>query len=175
MSDTAFAALSDVLRELATVVSQLTADEYVAVVSSCPSGSVGAHLRHCLDHVVALERGLTSGVVDYDNRRRRTPLERDRAAALAAIAAIRSRLGRLDPALVHRHVRVSVQVARAAAPLEVDSTVGRELAFVTSHTIHHSATIGVLLHARGRRVPRTFGIAASTPLAAERPPCALSA
>ena len=43
------------------------------------------------------------------------------------------------------------------------STVGRELVFVNSHTIHHQALIAVLLALRGDAVPDRLGFAPSTP------------
>jgi hypothetical protein len=43
------------------------------------------------------------------------------------------------------------------------SSVGREVAFVTSHTVHHNAILGQLLCAHGVHVPLRFGIAPSTP------------
>jgi len=43
------------------------------------------------------------------------------------------------------------------------STLGRELAFVNSHTIHHQALIAVLLELSGVQVPDHLGLAPSTP------------
>ena len=43
------------------------------------------------------------------------------------------------------------------------TTVARELAFVVSHTIHHSALVAVLLEHGSRRVPARFGVAPTTP------------
>ena len=43
------------------------------------------------------------------------------------------------------------------------STLGRELAFVDSHTIHHQALIAVLLELADVPVPDDLGLAPSTP------------
>jgi hypothetical protein len=45
----------------------------------------------------------------------------------------------------------------------VRSTLGRELAFVASHTIHHFAIVALLLRDMGIGVPARFGYAPSTP------------
>lgn len=170
---TAFAVLADALGALASVVSSIDPAEYGMPAPSGSSGSVGAHVRHCLDHVSALESGMTTGCVDYDRRVRQTSVERDRAAGLAALAAARRRLvgcARLEDPLL-----VSVLLTRDAGPRLFVSTVGRELTFVISHTIHHSATIAVLLTARGCHLPALFGVAPSTPVALEDAACVRSA
>ena len=43
------------------------------------------------------------------------------------------------------------------------STLGRELAFVNAHTIHHQAMIAVLLSIAGLDVPDGLGLAPATP------------
>ena len=47
--------------------------------------------------------------------------------------------------------------------MSVQTSLGRELAFVVQHTIHHAALIAVLLDILGVRVPADFGYAPSTP------------
>ncbi len=51
----------------------------------------------------------------------------------------------------------------ATAPsIAVPTSLGRELAFVMSHTIHHNALIGVIAKLLGIDVPERFGYAPST-------------
>lgn len=169
-----FTALSEALRDLAVVVRQLPAAEYTRPAGADGTGSVGGHVRHCLDHVTALQRGIATGLIDYDRRVRLTAIETDPVQALDAIAEISARLAGSRGVQAEDSVIVSTQVMRTAPPLVVASTIGRELAFVISHTIHHSATVAVLLRSRGRRLTRPFGVAPSTPIAPDQP-CALSA
>jgi uncharacterized damage-inducible protein DinB len=63
-------------------------------------------------------------------------------------------------------VTLASVVAHGAAPISARSTLGREMLFVISHTIHHQALVAVLLSATGRGVPDAFGLAPSTPLSA---------
>ena len=165
----AFHALADVLAQVADVVRRLSDDAYVAPGPRGVSGSVGAHVRHCLDHILALEHALVSRQIDYGARPRGGCLETDRCAAVAALDAARARLLTLDDRWLAGLVQVRTQLARNGRTVENRSTIGRELAFVISHTIHHSATINVLLHQHGEvTTPAGFGYAPSTP-------CALSA
>ena len=50
------------------------------------------------------------------------------------------------------------------------STLGRELLFLLSHTIHHYALIDLLLREEGFEVPPDFGMAPSTLKHLERQP-----
>jgi hypothetical protein len=43
------------------------------------------------------------------------------------------------------------------------STIGRELVFVTSHTIHHNAVVVYLLRAHGIEMGPRFGVSPATP------------
>jgi hypothetical protein len=62
-----------------------------------------------------------------------------------------------------RPIRVSAVLARGAAAETSRSSVGRELAFVVSHTTHHLAVIALLLDRLGWRGPDGLGLAASSP------------
>ena len=59
----------------------------------------------------------------------------------------------------------------AGEPTRVDTTLGRELAFVISHTIHHNALIAILVKLLGHSVPATFGYAPSTIAHREKRAC----
>jgi len=58
---------------------------------------------------------------------------------------------------------LDTQPERHAPPVRVATTLGRELAFVAQHTIHHCATLAVLLEKIGIVTPSRFGYAPSTP------------
>lgn len=61
-------------------------------------------------------------------------------------------------------VAVTAMLADEGGSLTSWSTLGRELAFVLSHTIHHQAMIALLLEGLGRPVAdERFGCAPSTP------------
>ena len=54
-------------------------------------------------------------------------------------------------------------VGDALPAARVATTIGREIAFVVQHTIHHCALIAVLLERKNVEVPVRFGYAPSTP------------
>lgn len=127
---------------------------------SSEAPAIGPHVRHCLDFYVCFLDGMDGRVIDYDQRARRPEVERDREAAIAALAAVAERLARIEPARLAEQIEIHPEAAPADD--RVGSTLGRELQFLASHTVHHYALIAVTLRLEGRPVPSEFGIAPST-------------
>jgi hypothetical protein len=113
--------------------------------------------------------------MSYDDRIRRTEAETDRNAALQRITALTEAVLDLDPRVIPRGLRLRVRLDAGGTTTEVQSTVARELAFVISHTIHHNATIALLLSDIGTDLPKRFGVAPSTPSPASPDPAAAHA
>jgi hypothetical protein len=157
-------ALEGVLEQLAAVVAALTPEAYGNRLLPNASGSIGEHVRHCLDHVSALVSASPSSCLSYDRRDRGTPVETDPAQALRCIQLLRIKVavGRWS-ARLDDPICVTSTVARGDVMLSGMSTLGRELAFVLNHTIHHQAMIGLLASLHGCEVPDGFGFAPSTP------------
>lgn len=156
------AALVALLDDLAGVLIAVPVDTYCARIEPPISGTIGEHVRHTLDHIAAIaSSGGTQ--LSYDQRTRGTAVESDPSAALRHILRLKSALGPFrhrsldDPILVHS------MVAPDADTVSSWSSLGRELAFVVSHTIHHQALIAILLAWHSEPVPDGFGVAPSTP------------
>jgi uncharacterized damage-inducible protein DinB len=158
------------LADLAAVVGGIDDGTYVARTFAPVSGSIGEHVRHILDHIAAFASASVSEVLSYDHRERGTAVEQDRRAALRRIADLTATLTAQPPDL-RTPVLVRTLVSRDQE-VTCASTLGRELAFVISHTIHHQAIVGLLLAARHEHVPTGFGLAPSTPLPARDAGCA---
>jgi hypothetical protein len=124
----------------------------------------GPHLRHCLDHYEQFLAGLSSGRVDYDARTRDRRVETDRVFALQKIPQIIAGLGRIGPGHGDHPVKVKMDCGgeHAGAEQWTGSTVGRELQFLVSHTVHHYALIAFILRAGGVEPGADFGVAPST-------------
>ena len=150
------------LDEIATMV--MAADQ--AVYTSRPiavSGTIGEHVRHCLDHIAALVGSTPSQPLSYDRRERRTAVEWDPAEGLRQIMRLQASLERWGSRSMDDPICVTSLVTPAGESVTGWSTLGRELAFVNSHTIHHHALIAVLLELSDVPVPDYLGLAPSTP------------
>ena len=155
------------LDQLEWVLRRLDDAQYGAQRAVGISGSVGGHVRHCLDHVSALIAGATAGMVDYDHRRRGTAVESCRATALIEIQRLTRDLRVLTSGLCDCPLELVAALDHDGARLSAPTSVGREVAFVVSHTIHHLAVIALLLRDLAVEVPPRFGYAPTTPAFAE--------
>jgi DinB family protein len=124
--------------------------------------SIGAHMRHCLDHFTCLRRGLDTGTVNYDARDRDATLEESVEGAHAVIVETRLVLERLSTDDMHRELNIRQLAAPQTEPLLVKSTSERELIFVSSHTIHHLALMLAVAETIEASAPRELGLAFST-------------
>jgi hypothetical protein len=156
------AALLRQLQQLRSLLEWLPAPVYQARPAPRVSGTIGGHVRHCLDHVAALVSSRDAGELFYDRRQRGTLVESDPDAAIDAIDRLMDGIGRLAGSL-NRPVDVFSMLDRHGVDVAARSTVAREVAFVVHHTTHHFAIIALLLDIAGWNAPEGFGLAPSTP------------
>ena len=100
----------------------------------------GPHLRHTIEHFTCLLDGVDAGMVDYDARRRDAGLESSGEMLATALEGLCERLRGLNPARLGQPLRVR-QMAAPREAVVVQSTIARELLFLSNHTIHHLALI----------------------------------
>jgi uncharacterized damage-inducible protein DinB len=161
-----------VLRQLEDLLRGLTDEQYATKPVGVVPSSIGGHVRHCLDHVDALLGGIDHAALTYDQRRRGTEIETSRAAALEALRRQENELRALPAYPESLPLRLSVLVSNSLPAVEVDTSFGRELAFVLSHTIHHNAQIGAMARTLGVTIPQHFGYAPATIAHLEGSACA---
>jgi hypothetical protein len=127
------------------------------------AGPVGGHLRHVVEHYEALVLGLPRGVVDYDGRPRDRELEASPALARSRLLGLRHVIGQWTPDMLDRSVQVlGLGGMEGDFEFNVDSSVGRELAFLASHAVHHFALLAEHLQRHGVPMPAHFGKAPGT-------------
>ena len=159
-------AASDIilLRQAVDLLENVGDALYTGTPSICPGGSVGKHLRHCLDFYACFLDGLPAGEIDYARRSRDRGVETRRERAIARLHETIRGLSRLSARDVRRPLRIHGEEAGHDEDVcaRSHSTVGRELQFLMSHSIHHYALIAIILRALGFDPDTTFGVAPST-------------
>jgi len=120
--------------------------------------TVGAHIRHNLDHYACFLNGLESGCIDYAARQRDTRLEQDRSYAITKISELRERMKNLPENMDKENLLVK----RDIGPGHAGSSVRRELEFLLSHTTHHYAIVAIICQLQGLSIGAEFGVAPST-------------
>jgi hypothetical protein len=158
-----FEPLQQLLTDLTSVLVRIDQKVYVSSPAEVVSGSIGAHVRHTLDHVAALAFSAPMATLSYDHRERGTAVESDPAAALRQILRLKAALEDLSLRGLDDPVQVESVVSASGESSVAWSSLRRELAFVISHTIHHQAIIALLLAFQGIDTPDRFGYAPSTP------------
>lgn len=160
--DATAAAAAAALRQCADFIQRLSDAAYTRPSSAIAGSTIGQHVRHALDHFAAAAHALDGAVIAYDHRERDTPIERDRAAAVARMRELQASVVQVDPAAGASAVRVRVMLSGDGEEATLSSTMARELAFAAHHAIHHYAMIASIAREHGVEPPQGFGRAPST-------------
>ncbi len=150
--------------ELETLLQQIEDADYWVPSEPPNDPTIGAHVRHSLEHFVCLLRGIPERMIDYDQRERRVDWERSRSRALLAVAELRAGLRHAFDAVLFDEP-VKVRGCLSPGPegrFELASNAGRELHYSAVHCLHHMAVIGLLARRRGICVDDRFGKAPAT-------------
>lgn len=156
-------AVLGVLDQGVALLSTIDPAHYTERIPSAMNASIGAHIRHCLDHFETLLGGHDASLVDYDARKRDQRIETDPQFALKCTQEMRIAYGKLTDDCFDREVAVRCQVCYDSdeSPL-VSSTFGREAMYSVVHAIHHYALINVMCEILRIPTPQGFGVAPST-------------
>ncbi|GLS90941.1 hypothetical protein GCM10007916_20080 [Psychromonas marina] len=153
----------NILAQAKSYLHSVTSTQYRAVISPLFISSAGQHIRHILDHYIAIKEAIHSGTINYDKRSRGGTIETDIDAAMAQLDEIEEFLLSLSKIQLQQTIQLSTEVSVEKKQVEVvDTTLARELIFVGSHAIHHFAMIGQISKAQKLTIPEQFGIAPAT-------------
>lgn len=148
-----------VLDQTISLLQRLSPDQYRQPVASVFGTSIGAHVRHCVDHHLQFLRGLDSGRVDYDARDRDSDVETSLARGLLSVQQLVERIASVDQRRQVLWIRVDQDAQEDGWQI---SSFGRELAFLLSHTVHHQALIAMICRHLGVPVEEDLGVAPAT-------------
>ena len=151
----------EILNQLIHLLDKIDDQQYDSPVHALSQSSIGAHVRHIIEFYDCLIKGLQTGVVNYDNRKRNMLLETDRYFALQTLVHVIHHISHMkrDQAL-----KINMDLSNTGMPIVIDTTYYRELAYNIEHAIHHMAIIriGVQTAYPMVSVERNFGVAYAT-------------
>jgi len=152
------------LQQTIRLLQQIDDEAYGAKDPRCFNASVGGHLRHDLDHYRSFLAGLGTGRVDYDSRQRDPRIEKERGYAVHQVREVIAELETIgeDDLGGEMSVKMDSDNERTDTADWYRSSVGRELQFLVSHTVHHNAIVAVMLRLQGIEPDKDFGVAPST-------------
>lgn len=154
----------ETLLSLKFVIEQLEHDDYVRPVFELSQTPLSKHVRHILDFYRNMLGHDTRGSINYDMRFRGSDIEINKHSATECIDQIIEAIAGLE---LDKSVILTQEFA--GEPMQIASTVGRELLYNLEHAIHHMALIRIGLNLRFKYVlfNDNFGVAYSTLAAAQ--------
>lgn len=151
------------LQQLSAFVTTLSDDEYQSIPHPYFESSIGQHLRHVVDMYLAVQTGLPSLTIDYDQRRRGSLVERDRQTALHELILLTEWLRSVPNSALQDSVTVRTETDVYTEQQEMFvSTLGREICFVSSHLVHHVAIMAAIARLLGKPTEQNLGVAPAT-------------
>lgn len=161
------------------LISALSDEQYVHIASPYVSSSIGMHFRHVVDMYSALmandSRQQVTDIIDYDSRRRGALIEERRDIAIKELRSLEHWIMHLadaesalcDADVIEKQKQQSISVKSEVTLSDshsviVESSLIRELIFVSSHAVHHYALIGVIAKLQGVALSGSLGIAPAT-------------
>lgn len=142
------------------ILEAIPVDQYAIITVG--KASIGEHVRHCLDHVDCFIAGSAAGYIDYDARQRDPETQGNIESAAQRLAQQRALLESIPPESMDDPVSVQHTCAHGAEPEITSSTIARELAFLSSHTLHHIALVAILAEVQGTAASHELTMAYST-------------
>lgn len=121
------------------------------------SGTIGAHVRHVIEHYQSLLIG--ASCINYDERARDNAVETQPEVAVARLNTLIHELNQIS---ADKIVDVLCSTNADFEIVPSTSSLRRELIFVHSHTTHHMAIIRILALSMKLPISGDFGKAAST-------------
>jgi hypothetical protein len=156
----------EVIHQAKMYLTNVSTADYTTIISPNFISSAGAHIRHIIDHYLAVITGIESGMIDYDVRSRGGKIETDPTEALQKIDIITEWISQLSPDDLAKTITLSTEVSVSTKNVQtVTTSVARELIFAGGHAVHHYAMIAQIALAQESstlNITPTFGLAPST-------------
>ncbi|WP_395338052.1 DinB family protein [Ningiella sp. W23] len=160
---------SAILEQAILLLENLSRAEYQKVIKPHFPSSIGAHMRHVIDHFVAIQSAMAThdasslSHINYNVRHRHNEVEQSPNAALEELEQLQRWLNSLSDDDCKQNVRVTTEIDIShTKSASCESTLERELIFVSSHAIHHYALIRIICAMQDKTVPEYFGYAPAT-------------
>ncbi|WP_159820561.1 hypothetical protein [Colwellia sp. 20A7] len=150
----------EIIEQAQLYLNQVSQEDYTAIISPNFISSAGSHIRHIIDHYLALISGLHNNEIDYDKRGRGTSLELHPALAIDKLNEISDWINHLSERQLNTLLPLKTEVSMTSK--NVQTSIARELVFAGSHAVHHYAMIAQISFAQTKALPQTFGLAPAT-------------
>ncbi len=151
------------LESIASLLEKLSPDQYQHPSYYLSGASIGQHIRHIVEFYTCLSQAFKDREsVNYDQRKRAMPLEKDPTEAVNVLLQLINWLQ--EDKILGEVSLVAAYAASNDKVCSIPSSFQRELAYCLEHSIHHQALIKIGLFEQGlsNLIDQEFGVAPST-------------
>ena len=158
----------EIIEQAQQYLKTVSTADYTAIISPNFVSSAGSHIRHVIDHYLAIISGIPNEIIDYDVRVRGGQIESSPQLALDKLDEIVVWIKNLSEDDLTKIVTLSTEISVIKKNIQqVKTSVLRELVFVGSHAVHHYAMIAQITFAQQdvkdkKELPQGFGLAPAT-------------
>jgi len=150
------------LNEIKNLLRELPSDFILSPREIISNATIGQHFRHILEFYICLEKGMKHNLVCYDERERNVLIETDIDYAISRIDKTIAFLNTIEH---DRPIELKANYSISASdPINIPSSIYRELAYALDHTVHHLAIVKIALSEikQDSDIPENLGVAPST-------------
>lgn len=154
-----------------SLIESLTQTRFLLdTLSSHPNGAlvytgsgIGKHIRHVLDHFLALRVGLEARVIDYNKRNRDSEIERNMFLACSLTDDLTGWMETTDMLSANMPISIISEIScEKTVNARIASNLMREMHYLTYHSIHHLAFCSLLASQEGIDIDPAIGLAPGT-------------
>lgn len=149
----------NMLSQVADLVKKFNSEEFTESIGVLNNATIGQHVRHIVEFYVCLFEGSARGHVNYEDRERNILLE-------TVPDFVLEKIEEYQHILENENLEKQIQFKHLIGDLlfEIPSSLGRELIYLSEHSIHHFALIkiGMAQAFPEKSLPLNFGVADST-------------
>jgi hypothetical protein len=158
----------EIIKQGQLYLNTVSKQDYIEIISPNFISSAGSHIRHIIDHYLAIMSGIKNEIINYDIRVRGGELESSPQLAKNKLNEIAIWIQSLSENELSKTITLSTEISVTSKNVQtVQSTIARELIFAGSHAVHHFAMIAQISLAQKSmlqttELPENFGLAPAT-------------
>jgi hypothetical protein len=151
--------VQDLFEQLNLAIRAITPAQYSNPLPVLSNASIGQHCRHIIEMFQCLEKGYSTGLVNYEERPRALAIEQDPTYASSLLETILGEIQKADkPVLIE-----GMYHPQQDQSMQFQSSYHREILYNLEHAIHHMALIRIgLSHFESVQLSPSFGVAPAT-------------
>tara|TARA_B110000467_G_C18058835_1_gene335102 strand:- start:35 stop:589 length:555 start_codon:yes stop_codon:yes gene_type:complete len=158
----------EIIKQGQLYLNTVSKKDYTSIISPNFISSAGSHMRHIIDHYLAITSSIERELIDYDIRGRGNELELSPKLAIDKLNEISLWIKSLTQERLNQLVTLTTEISLTNKNIQrVQTSIARELVFAGSHAVHHYAMIAQISFAQQSAfqmttLPKAFGLAPAT-------------